>query len=65
MGRVAVRARSSSTICPQCGVSELDACDYLNKPNHTQGAFLPFHRYFVTVHEHLLRAECNYTGPLP
>ncbi|KAI0435747.1 Di-copper centre-containing protein [Xylaria telfairii] len=32
---------------------------------HNVGAFLPFHRYFVTVHEHLLRAECNYTGPLP
>ncbi|KAI2627026.1 Di-copper centre-containing protein [Hypomontagnella submonticulosa] len=32
---------------------------------HGVGAFLPFHRYFVTVHEHLLRTECNYTGPLP
>ncbi|KAI0452667.1 Di-copper centre-containing protein [Xylaria acuta] len=32
---------------------------------HNVGAFLPFHRYFITVHEHLLRAECNYTGPLP
>ncbi|KAL7621602.1 hypothetical protein AAE478_008927 [Parahypoxylon ruwenzoriense] len=32
---------------------------------HGVGAFLPFHRYFVTVHEHLLRSECNYTGPLP
>ncbi|KAI1152315.1 Di-copper centre-containing protein [Nemania diffusa] len=32
---------------------------------HGVGAFLPFHRYFVTVHDHLLRAECNYTGPLP
>ncbi|KAI0153122.1 Di-copper centre-containing protein [Xylariaceae sp. FL1272] len=32
---------------------------------HGTGAFLPFHRYFVTVHDHLLRAECNYTGPLP
>ncbi|KAI3322651.1 Di-copper centre-containing protein [Xylariaceae sp. AK1471] len=32
---------------------------------HNTGAFFPFHRYFVTVHEHLLRAECNYTGPLP
>ncbi|KAH9904731.1 Di-copper centre-containing protein [Xylariomycetidae sp. FL2044] len=32
---------------------------------HGVGAFLPFHRYFVTAHEHLLRTECNYTGPLP
>ncbi|KAI5918894.1 Di-copper centre-containing protein [Camillea tinctor] len=32
---------------------------------HGVGAFLPFHRYFVTVHQHLLQAECNYTGPLP
>ncbi|KAI1126177.1 Di-copper centre-containing protein [Nemania abortiva] len=32
---------------------------------HGVGAFLPFHRYFVTVHDHLLRNECNYTGPLP
>ncbi|KAI1503635.1 Di-copper centre-containing protein [Biscogniauxia marginata] len=32
---------------------------------HGVGAFLPFHRYFVTVHEHLLKTECNYTGPLP
>ncbi|KAI1097179.1 Di-copper centre-containing protein [Jackrogersella minutella] len=32
---------------------------------HGVGAFLPFHRYFMAVHEHLLRAECNYTGPLP
>ncbi|KAI0405805.1 Di-copper centre-containing protein [Xylaria palmicola] len=32
---------------------------------HFVGAFLPFHRYFMTVHEHLLRAECDYTGPLP
>ncbi|KAJ2996614.1 hypothetical protein NUW58_g917 [Xylaria curta] len=32
---------------------------------HNVGAFLPFHRYFVTVHEHLLRTECDYNGPLP
>ncbi|KAI1818257.1 Di-copper centre-containing protein [Poronia punctata] len=32
---------------------------------HFVGAFLPFHRYFVTVHEHLLRTECDYDGPLP
>ncbi|KAI0014819.1 Di-copper centre-containing protein [Xylariomycetidae sp. FL0641] len=32
---------------------------------HGVGAFLPFHRYFVTAHGHLLQAECNYTGPLP
>ncbi|OTA99165.1 hypothetical protein M426DRAFT_16734 [Hypoxylon sp. CI-4A] len=32
---------------------------------HFVGAFLPFHRYFIKVHETLLRNECNYTGPLP
>ncbi|KAI1338254.1 Di-copper centre-containing protein [Xylariaceae sp. FL0016] len=32
---------------------------------HGVGAFLPFHRYFVTVHEMLIRSECGYTGPLP
>ncbi|KAI1385121.1 Di-copper centre-containing protein [Hypoxylon trugodes] len=32
---------------------------------HFVGAFLPFHRYFLTVHEHLLKTECNYTGPIP
>ncbi|KAI0116207.1 Di-copper centre-containing protein [Hypoxylon sp. NC0597] len=32
---------------------------------HGVGAFLPFHRYYMKVHEHLLKAECNYTGPLP
>ncbi|KAI1456044.1 Di-copper centre-containing protein [Annulohypoxylon moriforme] len=32
---------------------------------HGVGAFLPFHRYFMKVHEHVLRTECNYTGPLP
>ncbi|KAI2471576.1 Di-copper centre-containing protein [Annulohypoxylon bovei var. microspora] len=32
---------------------------------HGVGAFLPFHRYFMRVHEHVIRTECNYTGPLP
>ncbi|RWA09323.1 hypothetical protein EKO27_g5783 [Xylaria grammica] len=32
---------------------------------HSVGAFLPFHRFFVTVHDRLLRDECGYTGPLP
>lgn len=32
---------------------------------HGVGAFLPFHRYYMTVHEVLLRKECGYTGPLP
>ncbi|KAJ5682376.1 hypothetical protein N7462_005541 [Penicillium macrosclerotiorum] len=29
------------------------------------GPFLRWHRYFVHVHESLLRTECNYTGPTP
>ncbi|KAI1169727.1 Di-copper centre-containing protein [Nemania sp. FL0916] len=32
---------------------------------HGVGAFLPFHRYFVAVHDHLIREECDYKGPLP
>ncbi|KAI1087408.1 Di-copper centre-containing protein [Rostrohypoxylon terebratum] len=32
---------------------------------HGVGAFLPFHRYFMKVHAHVLRTECNYTGPIP
>jgi tyrosinase len=28
-------------------------------------AFLPYHRFFVTVHEKLIRSECGYTEPLP
>ncbi|KAK2598235.1 hypothetical protein N8I77_011660 [Diaporthe amygdali] len=32
---------------------------------HTVGAFFPWHRWYMTVHENLLRNECGYTGPLP
>lgn len=31
---------------------------------HSTGTFLPYHRYFLHVHEALL-AECGYTGGLP
>lgn len=31
---------------------------------HSTGTFLPYHRYFLNVHEVLL-AECGYTGGLP
>ncbi|KAI1338963.1 Di-copper centre-containing protein [Xylariaceae sp. FL0016] len=41
--------------------SHIAQSDYI----HGVGAFLPFHRYFVTAHGHLLKTECNYTGPLP
>ena len=34
-------------------------------PIHGVGAFLPFHRYFVHIHESLLRSECNYAGAQP
>lgn len=30
-----------------------------------KGAFLPWHRYFMTVHERLLQEQCNYTGAQP
>ncbi|KAL5374143.1 hypothetical protein DPSP01_012150 [Paraphaeosphaeria sporulosa] len=32
---------------------------------HNVGAFLPFHRYYLTAHEHLIRTECGYTGRMP
>ncbi|KAI1427740.1 Di-copper centre-containing protein [Xylaria sp. FL1777] len=32
---------------------------------HNVGAFLPFHRYYVTLHETLISTLCGYTGPLP
>ncbi|POS74667.1 hypothetical protein DHEL01_v206935 [Diaporthe helianthi] len=32
---------------------------------HVVGAFLPWHRWFMTVHENLLRNECGYGGPIP
>ncbi|KAF2967710.1 hypothetical protein GQX73_g5889 [Xylaria multiplex] len=61
------------TLPPKSGIegaiSRWDELQYAHAAQaryiHNVGAFLPFHRYFVTVHDHLLRAECNYTGPLP
>ncbi|ETS85154.1 hypothetical protein PFICI_03179 [Pestalotiopsis fici W106-1] len=32
---------------------------------HSVGAFLPFHRYYMTVHERAIRQECGYTGRIP
>ncbi|KAK9417054.1 hypothetical protein SUNI508_09072 [Seiridium unicorne] len=32
---------------------------------HGVGAFLPFHRYYMKVHEDLIREECGYTGRMP
>ncbi|TVY17755.1 Tyrosinase ustQ [Lachnellula arida] len=32
---------------------------------HGVGQFLPFHRYFMYMHEQLLKTECNYTGVHP
>ncbi|KAF2187156.1 Di-copper centre-containing protein, partial [Zopfia rhizophila CBS 207.26] len=32
---------------------------------HGVGAFLPFHRFFMHAHEHLLKTECNYTAGQP
>lgn len=32
---------------------------------HSNGHFLPWHRYYVTVHAHMLRDECGYTGSIP
>ncbi|GME39079.1 amino acid transporter [Neofusicoccum parvum] len=32
---------------------------------HNVGGFLPWHRYFMRVHEYLLQSECGYTGGQP
>ncbi|KAI0474996.1 amino acid transporter [Xylariaceae sp. FL0804] len=32
---------------------------------HGNGAFLPWHRYFMRTHEHLLQSECGYRGGVP
>lgn len=32
---------------------------------HEVGQFLPWHRYFVHVHEEILKSQCNYDGPIP
>ncbi|KAJ3529389.1 hypothetical protein NM208_g9783 [Fusarium decemcellulare] len=32
---------------------------------HDVGAFLPWHRYFMRVHEYLLQSECGYKGGQP
>ncbi|KAK3935115.1 amino acid transporter [Diplogelasinospora grovesii] len=38
----------------------------LNMPYiHNVGAFLPWHRYFITVYERVLRDECGYEGAMP
>ncbi|KAF7522554.1 hypothetical protein G7054_g12090 [Neopestalotiopsis clavispora] len=32
---------------------------------HFVGAFLPFHRYYMTAHERMIKDECGYTGRMP
>ncbi|RSL40767.1 hypothetical protein CEP51_016655 [Fusarium floridanum] len=32
---------------------------------HNVGAFLPWHRYYMRVHEYLLQSECGYKGGQP
>ncbi|KAI0127800.1 hypothetical protein BJ170DRAFT_387864 [Xylariales sp. AK1849] len=32
---------------------------------HDVGQFLPWHRYYMTLHEKLLQTYCNYTGGVP
>jgi tyrosinase len=31
---------------------------------HMVGQFLPWHRYYLSVFESVLREECGYTGPM-
>lgn len=35
------------------------------KKQATQGQFLPWHRYYMHIYEHLLRNECDYAGSIP
>ncbi|ORY12449.1 hypothetical protein BCR34DRAFT_651193 [Clohesyomyces aquaticus] len=37
----------------------------VTKHVHGVGAFLPFHRFYIHAHEHILRTSCNYTGAHP
>ena len=32
---------------------------------HEVGQFLPWHRYFVHVHQEILSSQCGYAGPIP
>jgi tyrosinase len=32
---------------------------------HDVGQFLPWHRYFVHVHQEILKSQCDYNGPIP
>lgn len=38
--------------------------EYVQDVIHNVGQFLPFHRYFLHIHESMMRNECNYTGPM-
>lgn len=38
---------------------------YLTNVIHYVGSFLPWHRYFMYVHEYILKNECGYTGTQP
>ncbi|KAH9250017.1 hypothetical protein BASA83_001070 [Batrachochytrium salamandrivorans] len=36
-----------------------------NRLAHMTAAFLPWHRLFLSVHDNIMRTDCNYSGPFP
>lgn len=52
----------STLCCPLLGTYS-EAHAYLST-RLPQGQFLPWHRYYMHMHETVLRTECNYTGPM-
>lgn len=51
---------------PRTVFDELQLFHVMQTPEiHFVGAFLPYHRFFMHAHEHLLRTVCNYTGAQP
>ncbi|TFK18975.1 Di-copper centre-containing protein [Coprinopsis marcescibilis] len=51
-----VRSRSD-----EIQAAHIDLADVV----HQVGFFLPWHRFFVFIHETALRNECSYSGPIP
>ncbi|KAI0025907.1 hypothetical protein F4780DRAFT_235248 [Xylariomycetidae sp. FL0641] len=51
----------AETIWDEMQYAHLRQSNYI----HGVGAFLPWHRYFVTAHEKLLQRHCGYAGGVP
>ena len=53
------------TVCPELDLLVRLAEALVANTDTLQGAFLPFHRYLMHAHEHLLKTECGYEGTQP